>query len=45
MTELLERPDLDLPAVLWATHTHTVQCWWHPELAAWVCRPSGDGST
>ena len=39
----LERPGL--VARPCSPHTHTLRCWWHPELAAWVCPPSGDGST
>ena len=55
MTFLIDRPVLagrdglaDRSAhlqVLCRPHTHTARCWWNVRLGAWVCPPSGPGST
>ena len=42
MTDLLERPvPAADPALGCPPHDHSARCWWHPELAAWVCPPGG----
>jgi hypothetical protein len=43
MTDVLERPALVQPAspgLPCPPHVHTARCWWHAELAGWVCSPS-----
>jgi hypothetical protein len=51
-TDLTNRTDRTDPArlsgpteLVCPPHAHTVRCWWHIELATWVCPPSGGGPT